>query len=117
MDENGLNIAEQMRELRRELDTKLGDRDLSGSVLAHLQIARPHSHSTLGPRLHIRWRVAVASVLALAGGALAIPPARAAIADFMRFGAAHLHREEPPPNRRHPVQVGLPDLGTKSTIA
>jgi hypothetical protein len=54
-------------------------------------------------------------------GLCATPPARAAIAEVLRFGSERISREEAPPARRvlPPATPGapLPDLGTRTTLA
>ncbi len=69
--------------------------DLATTVQARLA-APPRRRSWLA---RPAWQLAVASVALIVAVVMAIPPARAAVLDFLGFGSVRITREEPNPSR------------------
>jgi hypothetical protein len=107
-----LLLEADLRAFAHDLDAGLGDRDLSGAVTTRL--TTPPSVAPLRQRTHRRRGVAVALVAGIVLTAtVAIPPARAAIADFFDIGVVRIH-EGPPP--RAPATGGPLLLGAPTTL-
>jgi hypothetical protein len=88
-------LEADLRGLARELDAELGERDLSAMVTRRLAAPTPSAQPPARPR---RRRLAVALVVGVVIAATAaIPPARAAITDFLDVGAVRVHRTPPGP--------------------
>jgi hypothetical protein len=87
-------LEADLRGLARELDAELGERDLSAMVTRRLAAPTSPAQPPARPR---RRRLAVALVAgAVIAATAAIPPARAAITDFLDVGAVRVHRTPPP---------------------
>ena len=89
-------------QLGHDLDVRLGDRDLSAAV-EHALRGAPAPTAT--PFFASRRRQLAAAVAAVLVTVLAVPPARAAVAGFLRIGAAEVAPPEaaPPPTTAAPA--------------
>ena len=96
----------ELRELRIEWPETP---DLATTVQARLA-APPRRRSWLA---RPAWQLAVASVALIVAVVMAIPPARAAVLDFLGFGSVRITREEPNPSRFGQALV----LGDPVTLA
>lgn len=86
-------LEADLRALASELDAELGERDLSPMVTRRLAPPSPPLPRTR-PR---RRRLAVALVAGIVVAATAaIPPARAAVIDFLDIGTVRVHHTPPP---------------------
>jgi hypothetical protein len=96
----------ELRELRIEWPETP---DLATTVQARLS-APPRRRSWLA---RPAWQLAVACVALIVAVVMAIPPARAAVLDFLGFGSVRITREEPNPSRFGQALV----LGDPVTLA
>jgi hypothetical protein len=106
-------LESDLRALASEVDAELGERDLSTMVTSRLAAQRSSAPSYMHARPRRR-RLAVALVAGLVITATAaIPPARAAVTDFLDVGAVRLHRAPPPGPVATPTDL---QLGEPTTL-
>ncbi len=96
----------ELRELRIEWPETP---DVAGAVQGRLAAPAPRRSWLSRPA----WQLAVASVALIVAVVMAIPPARAAVLDFLGFGSVRITREEPNPSRFGQALV----LGDPVTLA
>ena len=91
-----LLVESELRAFSHELDAALEPLDLSSAVTSRLEA----SSARIRPRERARRRRLVAVLVATLAvtATLAIPPARAAVTNFLEVGAVRVH-EGPPPGR------------------
>jgi hypothetical protein len=106
-----LLVESELRALSHELDAALEPLDLSNAVTRRLDESSPR----IRPRERVRRRRLVAALVATLGvtATLAIPPARAAVTNFLEVGAVRVH-EGPPPGSR--ATAGPLRLGGLTTL-
>src|SRR2546421_1749218 len=124
MRDDDVRLENELRGLRSDLDARIGERDLSASVIERLTPVGPTAVGPYVPRTRAprsRLRVVVLVVIVAALAVVAIPPARAAVARLLRIGGEEIRRDKPPASRATvptPTPgVPLPDLGKRTTLA
>jgi hypothetical protein len=78
--------------------------DLASAVQERLAAPPPRRSWFARPA----WQLAVAATALIIAVTMAIPPARAAVLDWLGFGSVRITREEPPSNLGHELVLGDP---------
>ncbi|TML92974.1 MAG: hypothetical protein E6G06_04305 [Actinobacteria bacterium] len=111
-------LESRLRELGREIDAHIEDRDLAAAVTQRLTPSasqpsrRPTWQRSLGRRARPRLVVAAVTVVAMLA---LIAPVRAAVRSFFDIGAVRVHA---PGTRRLPaVTAAALELGSRTTLA
>jgi hypothetical protein len=105
-----LLVESELRALSHDLDAALGRLDLSNAVTRRLEESSARIPS---PRRVRRRRLVAALAATLAVTAtLAIPPARAAVTNFLEVGAVRVHEGAPPGGRATAGPLRLGELTT-----
>jgi len=105
-----LLVETELRALSHELDAALEPLDLSRAVTGRLE----ESTARRRPRERARRRRLVAALAATLAvtATLAIPPARAAVTNFLEIGAVRVHEGPPPGGRATAGPLRLGELTT-----